>query len=43
MFASFFSLVEACMLLLDDTDSAIRSVAVRFVASLDWESKHPKV
>ena len=38
-----FSLVESCMLLLEETDSDIRQVVMRFVGSLQWSTKNPKV
>ena len=38
-----FSLVEACMLLLEETDCDIRQVATRFVGNLQWDKKSPKV
>ena len=38
-----FSLVEACMLLLEETDCDIRQLATRFVGNLQWDKKSPKV
>ncbi|KAK7104750.1 tRNA (32-2'-O)-methyltransferase regulator THADA-like [Littorina saxatilis] len=37
------SLVEACMLLLVETDSSIRGVVTDFVGGLQWDKKNPKV
>ncbi|KAL8610956.1 hypothetical protein ACOMHN_042572 [Nucella lapillus] len=37
------SLVESCMVLLEETDSQIRRVVTRFVGKLDWTLKEPKV
>ncbi|XP_076464925.1 tRNA (32-2'-O)-methyltransferase regulator THADA-like [Babylonia areolata] len=37
------SLVESCMVLLEETDSDIRRVVTCFVGQLEWKQKDPKV